>query len=399
MKRRDFVMNTALIGGGLLMSKLDVFANLKPAVIKIGVIGCGDRGRGLIQVLKQSPDKFEVTAICDILDFRLSQGQRLCKPSVNSYSDYKKLLGDREVDAVVIAVPLNLHYLIAVAALKADKHLYLEKTMTYNIAEALNLVKLAKDRPAQIVQIGHQYRYSPLYYKVKEMISNNYLGDISQIECRWDRNNDWRRPVANPSLERQINWRMYKEYSGGLVAELMSHQIDFINWAFDTHPNEIMATGGIDVFKDGRETYDNVQVTMRYEGKHGMVGNFGATCGNARDGYLFKIKGTLGTISLLTDEGVFYPEKKLLANREVVDGVSGATRIAWNKDGGVPILPEPTKDGTWYALNDFYDCIQNHKTPDSNVITGARTAISVHLANKALYGKKMVQWKDGYDLV
>lgn len=380
------------------MNKTNVFASARLGAIKIGIIGCGDRGRGLIQVLKQFPEKFNVTAICDILDFRLAQAEKLCAPSVTRFTDYEKLLAEGEVDAVVIAVPLYLHYSLAVATLKADKHLYLEKTMTFTIGEALSLVKLAKSRPAQIVQVGHQYRYSPLYYKVKEMIAANYLGDITQIECRWDRNNDWRRSVNDRSLERQINWRMYRAYSGGLVAELLSHQIDFINWVFDTQPTEIFATGGIDVFKDGRETYDNVQVTMRYEGRQGMVGNFGATCGNARDGYLFKIKGTLGTISLLTDEGVYYPEKKLLNQQEVVDGVTGATRIAWDKDGGTALLPEKTKDGTWYAFNNFYDCIKNQKMPDSNVITGARTAISVHLANKALYGKKVVRWKGDYGL-
>ena len=75
-----------------------------------------------------------------------------------------------------------------------------------------------------------------------------------------------------------------------LVAELLSHQIDFINWAFNTHPDEVIGTGGIDNFKDGRETYDNVQAILRYS-KDGMIGNFGATCSNAKEGYLFKIKG------------------------------------------------------------------------------------------------------------
>jgi predicted dehydrogenase len=152
--------------------------------------------------------------------------------------------------------------------------------------------------------------------------------------------------VPDTSLERQINWRMYKEYSGGLIAELLSHQIDFINWAFDTHPSEFMATGGIDVFKDGRETYDNVQVMLRYPDQN-IVGNFGATCGNSRDGYLFKIKGTKGTVSLLTDQGMFYPEKDLLKEKGTVDGVTGATKITWEKNGESPILAEPTKDGTW----------------------------------------------------
>lgn len=399
MQRRTFVKNTALIAGGLLISNVDVFASGEAAVLKIGVIGCGDRGKGIIQVINQSPDKFKVTALCDILDFRLTDAQKLCKATAPKvYKAYQKLLEDKAVDAVVVAVPLYLHYEIAVAVLKADRHLYLEKTMTYNLTQALDLVKLSKSRPDQILQVGHQYRYSPLYYRVKEMISKNYLGEISQIECRWDRNNDWRRPVPEPGLERQINWRMYKEYSGGLVAELMSHQIDFINWAFDTHPDEVFATGGIDVFKDGRETFDNVQVMFRYSGKHSMVGNFGATCGNSRDGYLFKIKGTLGTISLLTNEGIFYPEKKLLNNRELVDGVTGATRIVWEKEGGTPILPEPTKDGTWYAFNEFYQCIQAKRMPDSNVTTGARTAICVDLANSALYDKKPMFWKADYDL-
>jgi predicted dehydrogenase len=312
-----------------------------------------------------------------------------------TYADHRQLLDDNNIEAVIIAVPLNMHYPIAVDVIKSGRHLYLEKTMTYDIEQALDLVKLMRGRKDQILQVGHQYRYSPLYYRVKEMISKGYLGKVTQVDCRWDRNGSWRRPVTDPSLERAINWRMYKEYSGGLVAELLSHQIDFINWAFDTHPQEVFATGGIDFYKDGRETYDNVQLMLRYP-EQGMIGNFGATCGNAHDGYLFKIKGTLGTVSLLTDEGMFFPEKKLLDEKSVVDGVTGATRIVWNKDGGTPILPERTKDGTWYAFKDFYKKIQQNELPDSNVHTGARTAISVHLANQALYSGKITTWDDSY---
>src|SRR5690606_37664190 len=185
-------------------------------------------------------------------------------------------------------------------------------------------------------------------------------------DCRWDRNGTWRRAVPEPGLERQINWRMYKEFSGGLAAELLSHQIDFINWAFDTHPDEVYGTGGIDIYPDGRETFDNIQVMFRYK-KEGMIGNFGATCGNARDGYLFKIKGTKGTVSLLTNTGLFYPEKEAKEALSTVDGVSGATKIVWNKDGGTPILDEPTKDGTWYALQEFYKAIKTNTMPSSNV--------------------------------
>lgn len=398
MNRRTFVRNGGIALGGLYLSTQDTFALPADRVIKVGVIGCGDRGKGIIRVIEEMPDKFSVVAVCDVLDMRLREAQKISKTSqFKQYTDHRKLLDDKAVEVVVIAVPLNMHYPIAVDSLKADKHLYLEKTMTYNVQQALDLVKLVKSRPKQVVQVGHQYRYSPLYYRVKEMINKGYLGKISQVDCRWDRNANWRRPVPDPSLEKQINWRMYKEYSGGLVAELLSHQIDFINWAFDTHPDQFMATGGIDVFKDGRETYDNVQVALRYNDQN-MVGNFGATCGNSRDGYLFKIKGTKGTVSLLTDQGMFYPEKSLIKEKGLVDGVTGATRITWEKEGGTSILPEPTKDGTWYALNDLYKTIGSGKLPDSNVYTGAKTAICVHLANQALYGQEIVRWKDAYNV-
>ncbi len=72
------------------------------------------------------------------------------------------------------------------------------------------------------------------------MIEKGYLGKITHIDCRWDRNWNWRRAVPQGYTDRQVNWRMYKAYSGGLVAELLSHQIDFINWAFDTHPDEVL---------------------------------------------------------------------------------------------------------------------------------------------------------------
>jgi predicted dehydrogenase len=397
MSRRKFIKESGLLAGGLILQPRvsQLFAQTRETRYRVGIIGCGDRGKGLMQVLKQLPDRFEVVAICDILDFRLRETNKLVS-GVKEYKDYKSLLDNKNVQIAVIATPLNHHYKMAIDALDAGKHVYLEKTMTYDIPQAINLVKDCARYPEQILQVGHQYRYVPLYFQVKEMINKGYLGKVTQIDCRWDRNWNWRRPVPDPTLERQINWRMYKAYSGGLVAELLSHQIDFINWAFDTHPDEIFGTGGIDNFKDGRETYDNVQVMLRYN-KEGMIGNFGATCSNAREGYIFKIKGTKGTVTLLTDEGVFYPERETRKELQTVDGVSGATKIEWNKDGGIPIMKEKMKDGTWYAFNEFYNCIEGKKLPASNVVTGARTAICVHMANNAMYTHSIQHWKGIYN--
>ena len=396
MHRRQFIERTSLFAGGLFMSnRMHAFVP-QEGPLRVGVIGCGDRGKGVMGILLQMPDMFQITTVCDVLDFRLAETRKM--GSFTEVTNYHRLLDDRSIAAVVIAVPLHLHHDVAIDALAAGKHIYLEKTMTYSIPQALDLVAKAKQYPKQTLQVGHQYRYSPLYFRVKEMIEKGYLGKVTQIDCRWDRNGSWRRPVPDPSLERKINWRMYKEYSGGLAAELLSHQIDFINWAFNTHPDEVFGTGGIDYYKDGRETYDNIQVMLRYD-QAGMVGNFGATCANAHEGYIFKIKGTKGMVSLLVDDGVFYPEPETKKALSTVDGVTGATKIEWNKDGGIPILKEKLKDGTWYALQDFYQSIRKGGQPASNVLTGATTACCVHLANKALYGHTVEKWSDDYNFL
>jgi predicted dehydrogenase len=397
MKRRKFLQQSGLLGAGFLLqqqlAKASFSRNFEP--INVAIIGIGDRGRGLMEVMSELKDQFSLTAVCDVLDFRLQSALK-ANSNLVPQKDYKFILDNKSIKAVAIATPLNMHFQIASDALKAGKHVYLEKTMTYSIDEAIKLVKLSKQYPNQIFQVGHQYRYIPLCFKIKEMIEKGYLGKVTQIDCRWDRNWNWRRTVPAGYTDEQINWRMYKKYSGGLVAELLSHQIDFINWAFNTHPDEIMGTGGIDNFKDGRETYDNVQAILRYN-KEGMIGNFGATCSNAREGYLFKIKGTKGMVSLLMDEGVFYPEDETKKQLQTVDGTTGATKLEWNKDGGIPIMKEKTKEGTWYALKEFHNSITNNTKPVSNVITGATTAICVHMANNAIYNHSIQDWKSDYN--
>lgn len=395
MRRREFLEKGSWILGGMAFADKLSFAP-SPA-LKTAIIGCGDRGLGIMEMMQEFPDYFNVTTACDLLDFRLDQVKKSKGGSaVNTVRDYRQVIDDRSIDAVVIATSLNAHFQIAAAALQAGKHIYLEKTMTWSIDEATKLVKLSKQYPKSTLLVGHQYRYTPLYFKVKDMIQSDYLGDVTQIDCRWDRNGSWRRTVPAGYSDEQVNWRMYKKYSGGLAAELLSHQIDFINWAFQTNPDSIMGYGGIDHYKDGRETYDNIQVILRYD-KKGMIGNFGATCGNAHEGYNFKIKGTRGTVLLLPHKAVFYPEKETKKELETVDGVTGATKLEWNQDGGINIMNEPMKDGTWYALREFHTAIKEGKQPVSNVLTGATTAVCVHLANDAIYNRTIKNWKEDYN--
>ena len=303
-------------------------------VINLGVIGTGDRGKGIIKLLNKL-DGFNVIAVCDILSFRLNEAYGLIETNKNAkaFKDYRKLLDDKNIDAVVISTPLNSHDQISVDALDADKHVYCEKTLAKGVEATARIVKKSKTSK-KIFQTGHQYHSSRMYTKLVEMIEGGKVGKISSIEAQWNRNGNWRRPVPDPSFERQINWRMYREYSYGLLAELSSHQIDFSNWILKATPEKAMGMGGINYWKDGRETYDNTKVIYQYP--EGVKATYTCLTSNAKDDYKIMVMGDKGTLTIFYDKAWFYPEGSYNPSYGEVDGVSGAT-TNWTQGKGTSL--------------------------------------------------------------
>ena len=308
-----------------------------------------------------------------------------------TYSDYKELLKNKAIDAVLIATPFNTHFEIAMAAVHAGKHVYCEKTLAKGIQEVEALVdKVSKS--SVIFQTGHQYHSSRLYKHVVELIKSDVIGNVVSFECQWYRQGNWRREVPEPQYERAVNWRMYKEYSGGMTAELSSHQIDFVNWVLGENPKKIMGTGGVDFWKDGRETYDNTHLLFEYPS--GVKAKFNCLTSNIPGGYQIKVIGTKGTITMSATKAWIHhykkPEMKALTE---VDGVSGATKTSeYNPEKGMSINIEhlePTKQ----ALIDFRDSILENKQPISNVFTGANTAKAVQMSLDAMYKDEIQYWK------
>ncbi len=393
MDRRDFLKKGTIAATGLTLGQMSALGKTiaKNDVVQLGVIGTGDRGGGIIRLLQDLP-QFKTVACSDILPFRLEKAVADAGKGCKAYPDYRDLLADKNVDAVLIATPLSMHYQMAADALDSGKHVYCEKAMAYHKDEARKLVKQVEDSKLAFL-VGHQYRYHPLYFKVAGLIRNGYLGTITNVYIQWNRNGDWRRPVPDPRFERIINWRMYREYSGGLTAELHSHQMDFVNWVFDSHPSRAIGFGGIDYWKDGRETFDNVNTLLEYP--NGMKVNCISLTANAHEGYLFKFKGSKATIELKVDEGRVYLEPLNEKEKGMVDGVSGATMASRSGNEGYPIDAEKEKEdweGTHYAFMDFYDAIQTGKTPVSNVRTGATAAITVRMAIDALREGGVQEW-------
>ncbi|WP_299555532.1 Gfo/Idh/MocA family oxidoreductase [Seonamhaeicola sp.] len=395
MKRREFVVKSGLASAGVIATTSAIGAiscttGFGKDFINIGVIGTGGRGCGLIPLINDIAG-LNVTAVCDVLPFRLEEGLTKTNNTAKAYKDYKDLLKDETVDAVLIATPFNTHYEIAMAAIEAGKHIYCEKTLAKGLKEIDSLVE-SVSKSKLIFQTGHQYHSSRLYTHVVDLLKKGEIGTIKSFECQWYREGDWRKPVPEPQYERAVNWRMYKEYSGGMTAELSSHQIDFVSWVLDENPKKIMGTGGINFWDDGRETYDNTHLIFEYPG--GVKAHFKCLTSYIPGGYQIKVIGDKGTITMTTGKAWinFYkkPEKAELTE---VDGVAGATAPTdYIPQKGTPIKVEhlnPSKQ----ALIDFKDAVIHNKQPISNIETGANTAKAVQLALDAMYNEAVVYWQ------
>ena len=391
MKRREFIMKSGLATAAVTtssstMGNINLFKGANES-INIGVIGTGDRGSGLIPFINQI-DKLKVVACCDILPFRLENGLKKAGGKAQGYKDYRKMLENPDIDAILVATPFNTHSKIAMDALDANKHVYCEKTLAKGfdgIQHLVNRVKTSK----KIFQTGHQYHSSRLYTFVVRKIKEGSLGKIAAVECQWNRNGNWRRPVPSPELERVINWRMYREFSGGLLAELCSHQLDFVNWVTDTTPTKAMGIGGIDYWKDGRETFDNIHLIYDYP--NGVKAKFTCLTSNAMDDYKIKVMGDKGTIILDYTQAWFYPEGGKNKEMGEVDGVSGAT-VKWDAGKGLPLNVDH-EDPSKQALIDFKDSILNNTEPVSNITSGAKAALCVQMGLDAMHKGEITEWK------
>ena len=396
MKRREFVIKsglaTAALGTTSFMESGIAYPKKAADTINFGVIGTGDRGAGLINIMNDIPE-LNVISCCDILPFRLQKGIANTSGKAKGYSDYRKLLEQKDIDAILVATPFNTHSQIAIDAIDAGKHVFCEKTMAKGFDGIIQLRDKVNNSD-KIFQTGHQYHSSRLYRHVVELIQTGKVGKVTAIECQWNRNANWRRPVTDSNLERAINWRMYREYSGGLVAELCSHQIDFANWVLNATPDQVLGVGGIDYWKDGRETFDNVHLIYSYP--NGVKATFTCLTSNSKDDYQIKVMGDKGTLILDYVNAWFFPEGNYKKEIQEVDGVSGAT-IKWDEGKGIPLDIEHADPST-QALIDFKNNILDNTVPSSNVITGAKAAACVQMGLDAMYNNKIVQWNNELNL-
>lgn len=422
--RREFLGATVAF---TVAASVNPLSAIEREPIRVAVIGTGGRGSDLIRKLSTIEDA-RIVAICDDYQPHLERAAKYAGPQAKTFASYHELLEKIKPQAVVVAVPLYLHFAVCADVIAFGcRAVFCEKTMCYSIDQARQLAAKVRETKT-IFQVGLQRRANPIYQQARAMIESGMLGRITAIKAQWHRNNNWRRPVPvereNPKwteLERRLNWRLYRPFSHGLMTELGSHQLDVANWMLGAYPARAIASGGIDYWRDGREVADNIFCIYDYhitpaandretvsKEPYTVRVTYSSLCNNAYEGASELIMGTRGTLFLTDKKGLMYSEhgpddvgwakqNPAGANASIV--TSGKTLALandpWAHRGKPMEIDRETGDDTRDELVSFLQHVhENNAKTICDAEEGLRNAATVLIADEAREKEKAIEFPE-----
>jgi predicted dehydrogenase len=300
LSRRDFLKSSAsaglgmaMAGGALTGASLSGMTQekQKPTELRVALIGTGTQGRVLIESCLRIPG-IRFVAVCDIWEYSQRYASRYLKKyghTVSVYEDYRDMLNkEKNLDAAIVATPDWMHAEHANACLQSGLHVYCEKEMSNSLDSARTIVQTAR-KTGKFLQVGHQRRSNPRYiHAIDRLIhEKNILGRVNAIYAQWNRAKSdmlgWPKQytIDQGKLEKYgyasmtefRNWRLFKKYGGGPLVDLGSHQIDLFSWVYGTNPSSVVASGGIDYYKNW-QWYDNAMTIYDFKTKEGTARAF-----------------------------------------------------------------------------------------------------------------------------
>ena len=416
--RRAFLASAAAAGAGMAFGIGSGSASGAASAdeLNCAIIGAGSQGMVLLRDALRIPG-IRFKAVCDIWEYSRRYGSGVVRstkqPVPNVYTDYREMLASEEdLDAVLIATPDWMHAEHAVACIEAGLHVYCEKEMSNSLEGARRIVVAAQGSD-RLVQIGHQRRSNPFYQHGLQLIEKDEaVGRITSCYGQWHRAAQGKATVPDRlkiskdilekygygTMDRFRNWRWYREYSGGPIADLGSHQIDIFNWVLHTGPSQVIASGGVDYYEDGREWYDQILANYVYETEAGPVrAHYQVLNTSSFGGYFETFMGDRGTINISEDVSkCFYvpeptksaPEWVDKADRVEKQGSSAIALIGESRKEGEEqketIKPELEKPIHQFHLENFFSAIRDGTPLTCPVEVGYETAVSVLNVNKAI---------------
>ncbi len=266
-------------------------AKPSPDDLRVALVGAGEQGRVLLESCLRIPG-IRIAAVCDIWEYSRQYASGYLRkyghnPAV--YEDFRDMLAkEKSLAALIVATPDWMHAEHANAGLEAGLHVYCEKEMSNSLDKARTMVETQR-RTGKLLQIGHQRRSNPRYiHAIDRLIrEKKLLGRVNLAYAQWNRSKadmlGWPKNYALPqdrlqkygyeSMVEFRNWRWYRKFGGGPIVDLGSHQIDLFGWLFGVNPSTVVASGGVDYYKN-REWYDNVMAIYEFETAEGTARAF-----------------------------------------------------------------------------------------------------------------------------
>jgi len=388
--RRNFIGKVATGLAGTLAASNVLGASDR---VRVGVIGMGARGTELLREALACPNT-ECIGIADVYTKRLEEAKAIA-PGAQAYLDYRRLLDDRSLDAVLIATPPHLHAEQFVAALEAGKHVYQERTMAFTVEDAKRMRAAHHHAGNLVVQVGHQTCSSGHVQDATTFLQPELMGKITGIRAHFYRNTphgkpQWARPVYPDMTPENVawdsflgdapkrefdanrfqNWRFFWDYSGGTVTENLSPQLAFWYKLLGLQiPGAVTMTGGLYLWKDGREVPDTIHVSLEHHEE--MLFSWDSGFGNNQLGVAEEVLGTNGAIS--KGQQIRYTPQKV--NRPGANEMMGTART------------EPRAH-----MQNFLDAIRSLQEPNCPFDVGFRVSIACRMALESYFQQRTVLW-------
>jgi predicted dehydrogenase len=359
LNRRSFLMGSL---GAARLARAQ-----RGSAINVGVIGTGNRGSADLASVLAQPDA-KVAALCDIKPDRLDKAATAAaKHRPATFRDYNDLLARKDVDAVVIATPCDLHVEMAIAAIKAGKHVYCEKPAGIDppsIQRLMNVVH-ASDR---VFQIGQQMRSMTGLRRTIEKVHDGVIGDVIMVKAQRHASADL------PHNSSSNDWFFDIRRSGDVIVEMSVHNLDVCNWVIGSLPERASGFGGTLLWKNdppGRSNMDGYTLSYEYANsvKMSYTQVFFHPRGMPGNGQSTYVYGTKGGVDL--EKATAY----------------------WLAGGEPTVLAEPTREDSHAHMAAFLECIRTGRKSPADIKVAATAALTAILGRDSIYRKEVLTWK------
>ena len=364
--------------------------------IRVGLIGSGGRGREDWGTFLKQPE-VEPVAVCDVYDPFREKGIAMTEGRAKAFSDFRRLLEQKDIDAVIVATPDHWHALITVAACEAGKDVYCEKPLSLTVVEGRKMVEAARKHD-RVVQTGSQQRSGSHYAQAVKLIQDGGIGEVHRIHAGMQRNiAPGLKPTEMASgLSPALNWdmwlgpaplrpfdpfrciynfRWFWDYSGGQMTNWGAHHLDIARWIVGAEaPTEVAGFGGRYSLTDGGETPDIQEVTYQFPK---VVVTWTSSEIAQGKPFTLDICGTRGTLTLLRSGFQVAPE------------MLGSGKA---KTPAMEALQVKGDDLNVAHARNFLDCVKSRKRPNADVEEGHRSAVMCHLGNISTRLGRSVRW-------